>query len=591
MMLCIFALPTVAQPELPVGESLQAFEQIERWVRDWDVPSVDDPAIESVEVSAAIVTLRLDGKVLGRGSSANFELSSRVIWEATKNAIQRSNSKLDGDRDAMWDAYIESIASRITITLEIAESIVPIPESELGLPGFGYTPGVLGVAVSRGNRLMVRGPESMLIQNTDMTQAAMGLANALAGDGSVVLMTPEELIGIGYSFYRFEPVVLAQPEVSMGAAFIDRGGRVVGKDEISVRSIDIMAGNIAKHLMSRKWAGVEGHGLMGTLDPVTGKSASPFASAFEQAMSAYALLKFGMHGDSQLHRESFIAGKDILRDLAAVEDGEVAPWESETGSCMAVIALSQLQLVDVLGDMQLNTLRINTIETLDGLYSLDGGFDESVPVSSHGLVVHALVAASRLDPRDRTEFAASAMNRVFEETPAPSLVAQMPFLGWAKFEMGDEGNDLVIDDSLQVMRGLVWDHQLMRNDLDWADRDLAGGIVFTSSSTPLPSWLTLRPLAIMATMLGDPQLTPGTAGAGELPVHIGRLIDSIRFVRQLCATDEVLHLYSSPSSARWGVRRALWDQRMSIEAGALALLTLVETSQSFKAVMARMTTD
>tara|TARA_R110002073_G_scaffold118918_3_gene258960 strand:+ start:56121 stop:58037 length:1917 start_codon:yes stop_codon:yes gene_type:complete len=584
---CLIASPTVAQSEMDASKSLDAYVQVQQWVRDWDVPGVNDPEIHSVSTAVAIVTLRLDGKVIGRGSSASFKPSTRHIWEATKGAIERASAKLTGDHDAMWDEFISEMASQITIAVELAETIVPMSESELTLPGFGYTPGVLGVGVSRGDRLEVLGPESMLIQNTDMTQAAMALANGLAGDGSMVLMDPKELASNGFSFYRFEPVVLAQPGVSMGASFIDRGGRFVAPNEIRMSTIGDMSRNIARHLIGRRWAGVEGYGFMGTLDPVTGKSESMFASAFEQAISAYALLRFGELGDTEIHRESILTGVNALRDLSKVEDGEELPWESDVGSCMTVIALAQIQLIDILGDEKLNALRLRTLDKLDSLYAESTGFDESVPEGSHGLVVHAIVQAAKLDPRDRTTLARSAMRRVFDETPVPALVAQMPFLGWAQQELESDASDESMIDALNGMRGLVWEHQLKRDDLEWSDRDLAGGIVFTSSSTPLPSWLSLRPLAFVATMLGDEKHTPGTAGSGEVPVEIGRLIDAVRYVRQLCATDEVLHLYASPESAKWGVRKALWDQRMPIEADALALLSLTETTRSFRSIMGR----
>jgi len=111
--------------------------------------------------------------------------------------------------------------------------------------------------------------------------------------------------------------------------------------------------------------------------------------------------------------------------------------------------------------------------------------------------------------------------------------------------------------------------------------------VFTSSSTPLPSWLSLRPLCAIATMLGDPTCTPGSISSGELPIEIVHLIDSIRFINQLAAGDEIGHLYASPKSAKWGVRMAMWDQRMPVEVDAMALLTLSETARSFKDITRR----
>ncbi len=580
-----------AQPTMPIEPSLEAYGLVDRWVRDWEVPErgVSEAKGEGkgVLASAVVVTLRLDGRVLGRGSSGASDPSSTLLWEAVRKALGSANARLGDGRDAAWDELIVEIASRVTITLEIADTLVPISASELELPGFGYTPGVLGVAVRRGDRIEVMGPESMLARNTDMTQGAMALANTLAGDGSAVLKTPRELVESGYAFFRFEPIVLGQIGPKMGASFFDRGGRVVGQSEISVRSIRVLSSNIAEHLMGRRWAGVEPYAMMGTLDPVTGVSDSPFASPFEQAISAYALLRFGDLGTTQIHRQAGTVAREVLGDLGQIGEGEAVPWDEPIGACMALIALSEIQLIDILGNEELNTLRIRCLEVLDGLYQPASGFASQVPRASHGLVAHALVRAAKLDPLDRGTLAESAIERVFAETPIGGLVAQMPFLGWAVMEQEQgEGGD-AHREALVAMRTLVWEHQLKRADLAWMDRDLEGGIVFTSSSTPLPSWLGMRPLAIMATMLGDEQLTPGTVSSGEIPVQIGRQVSAIRFIRQLSADKEHLHMYASGSRAHWGVRMALWDQRMPVEVSAMALLTLTETIRSFDVIVSK----
>ena len=532
VLLGLGSLPaSAAQPDMEIQQSLDAYALVEGWVRDWQVPDEDEINAEIVPVAIAIVTLRLEGKVFGRGSSVTLEPSLGTLGKATQDAIRSANTKLTGERDAMWESFMSDLASRITITIEIANTIVPMSQSELGLPGFGYTPGVLGVVVEKGNRLEVIGPESMLARNTDMTQSAMALANTLSNDASAVLESISTLAELGYSFYRFEPVVLAQPAESMGASFIDRGGRVVAQSEISVHEISVMSSKIAQHLMDRRWVGVERFGLMGTLDPVTGRTESPFANTFEQALGAYALLRYGADVQTKLHRQAIIAARDILGDLAVVEESETPAWDDKLGACMTVIALAELPLVDLLGNDQLNSLRTQCLEVLDGLYSESRGFDHSVPSGSHGLVAHALVRASKLDPRNRSALARSATDRVLQDVPAAGLVGQMPFLGWAVAELGVDETPGSARDALLEMRSLVWEHQLSREDLVWMDRDLVGGIVFTSSSTPLPSWIATKPLAYIASMLGDDRFTPGLLASSDVRAQIEHQVAAVRFIR------------------------------------------------------------
>jgi hypothetical protein len=253
---------------------------------------------------------------------------------------------------------------------------------------------------------------------------------------------------------------------------------------------------------------------------------------------------------------------------------------------MIVIALAEVPLELILGDKDLSALRTNALQSLDLAYAENDGFDPILPSAAHGLVAHALVASAKLDPKDRTALASSAISRVYLDTPTELIVSQMPFLAWAQIEQAGD-NEIVAGAALRQMREIVWEHQLKRADLGWIDRDLAGGIVFTRSSAPLPSWSALRPLAGIASMLGNESLTPGSISSGEVPAEIGRLVDSVRFVRQLIAEGETMHMYADAQGADWGVRMALWDQRMPIESSAMALLMLVETRESFDALMKR----
>lgn len=576
-----------AQPSISAEQGLGLYQRVDAWVRAWDTPVRESQEAASEPVCVAVVTLRLDGRVFGRGAAASADPSPLVVWEATSRALTSANTKLTSERDAMWEAFIKQLAERLTITVEFSDRLIPISPNELALPGFGYSPGSMGVAVRRGDQIEVVGAESMLMRETDMAQSAKALANALSDSRETMLESPQKLAESGYAFYRFAPLVLAQPAPGLGAAFVDRGGRVIEASEISVRSIRALSDRVADHLMSRRWAGVERFGLAGTLDPVTGRVETPSASPFEQALGAYALLRHGARAASKRDREAIEAARQVLRDLAVVDKGEATPWEDPLASCMTLVALGELDLVNILGDDELNTLRLRSLETLDTLYSERGGFAKEIPAGAWGLVAHALVRSAKLDPVDRAPLASSAISRAFLDTPASGLVTQMPFLAWAQLEQAGQGAEIPAALALTQMRELVWEHQLRRDDLGWADRDLAGGIVFTSASAPLPSWVALRPLAALATMLGDERLTPGTPGSGEIPVQISRLTDAIRFVRQLAAEGEIMHLYASAGEAQWGVRMALWDQRMPVEVDAMALLMLSETNDSFAEIMNR----
>lgn len=575
-----------AQPSLEPGEALRIYSQIDTWVRDWDLPSADAPEAKSEPLRAVTVTLRIDGRVFGRGNAASANPDPTLVWRATSKAINAVNAKLTQDRDAMWEAFIRDLSKRIMISIELGDELIPLSENELELPGFGYSPGSVGFVVRLGEKLDTIGPGSILLKRGDPSRSVSALSLVLSDDANLVMQSPQDLHEQGFRFYRWIPMSIAQPAPGLGGVFLDRGDRTIDTSEISVRSIGTMSDRVAKHLVGRQWEGIEDYGFMGTLDPVTGTTESPFAGAFEQALGAYALLRYGNDATTQEQRDAVVTAREVLRELARVEQQEVTPWDDPLATCMIVIALSEVPLELIISDKDLSTLRTSAIQTLDTVYSNADGFDPILPEAAHGLVAHALVACAKIDPKDRSSLASDAISRVYLETPAEMLVSQMPFLAWAQIELAG-GDEIATGAALRQMRDLVWEHQLKRADLDWVDRDLAGGIVFTRSSAPLPSWSALRPLAAIASMLGNEQITPGGISSGEVPREIGRLVDSIRFVRQLIAEGETMHMYADADDADWGVRMALWDQRMPIESSAMTLLLLVETEESFEELLHR----
>ncbi|MCR9074582.1 MAG: hypothetical protein NXI07_00945, partial [bacterium] len=373
-----------AQPTIEAAKGLEIFEQVEGWVRDWDVPSVDSPESKSEPLSAVVVTLRLDGRVFGRGAAASADPDPGLVWQATSEALNGANAKLTQDRDAMWEAFIRELSERITITLELGNELVPVSPNELTLPGFGYSPGSVGFAVRLGDRADAVGAESILLRRGDPARTAAALSLTLSEDSGIVMQTPAELSEQGYTFYRWVPMSIAQPAPGLGGVFLDRGGRAVDSSEISVRAISRMSDRIASHLMGRRWEGVENYGFMGTLDPVTGKVESPFAGAFEQALGAYALLRYGSDASSQQERDAVLAGRDILRELAVVERDEITPWDDPLSACMSLIALSEIPLELILGDEDLNELRVNSLATLDTVFAENDGFDPIIPAAAHG---------------------------------------------------------------------------------------------------------------------------------------------------------------------------------------------------------------
>jgi hypothetical protein len=181
----------------------------------------------------------------------------------------------------------------------------------------------------------------------------------------------------------------------------------------------------------------------------------------------------------------------------------------------------------------------------------------------------------------------AALRAAYARTPPGEWVGLMPWAGWAEIEIaaarrnlaGGDGA-LVGEAALRDVRELLWRHQVGTSDVSPTDRDLVGGIVFTRGRQPLPTWHSLRPLALAATMMGDPRLT----AENEFPGQVLRMLASVRFLRQLCADDAVMSWADGPA---WGVRAATWTDEQPEEATPMALVVLSEMVRSLDAVAER----
>lgn len=114
--------------------------------------------------------------------------------------------------------------------------------------------------------------------------------------------------------------------------------------------------------------------------------------------------------------------------------------------------------------------------------------------------------------------------------------------------------------------------------------------MFTRGVQPLPTWQTARVVSAWAQMLGEARLTD----EAEVPAELVRVVRSARFLVQLTAGPAVWWMYPDEvvgeavgGGARWGVRRALWDQRMGVEATAMALLAGCDVLDAAGAIAAR----
>lgn len=570
------------------GEALAAHAAARAWVEAWSVPTEDALTPDArPAVWGSAVTLRLDGRVVARGSWFSDQGPDPLaLWRAAGEAVRVGASKMPVENDALRDDRMKELGQRVTVSLELFGQPVPIPASELALPLAGCSPGGEALVVGVDEKVLVTGVDAQLTRGNDPARELSALASELAGNGETALKKLNDLGDAGFRFARAPVVHLAMPFEGAAPVFLDRGSHVVPDSAVRTGELARTGDAVAGFLRSRLWAGVEKYGLSGDMNAVTGASEPLVAPAFEQAMVAYALLRHAGRGGAAASG-SREAALDILRDLAAVEPGEGEPWSTPVEGAMVVGALSTLDDATRGAEPAFEILRVRALDVLGRGYDPGAGFDATTPPGARGLIAWGFVRARAIDPRFTDGRAEACVRAAFRDTPMAQLAAQTPFLVWADTELHSAG-DLPSGVLIEDLRTLVWEHQLGKSDLRPIDRDLAGGVVFTRGRSVLPTWQTMRPLAALARVMGDERLTPGSPVAGRVPGELVRVTEGLRFVRQLVMEGDGLFLAQSPDRSAWGVRRAPWDPVLSNEAGAMALITTCEALDSMDRIAARM---
>jgi len=573
--LCALSAPAAGAPPEP-GEAMRAYRAVDAWVRGWEVTGQGAQTDEAPGVHLACVTVRLDGRVLGRGAALRSEDGvASPHAQAARRAISRSRASLraglDGE-EPRWD----DLSRRITIGLELGGEPAPISDAAARSAMLGTSPGVHAIVARLGDRWGMMTPDEQITRGVTGRDALAALASALADDGGLLVAPIDEILALDLTLARARTVWIAQPRQGLGGTFLDRGGRFVTPGEIASGRLGAIAGDLASALRAHRWPGSERYGLAGTRDAVSGRCTPRIAPVFEQGLAVAALAR---HGAAKGDRASAGLAAALMSELSIVEPGEPEPWADAVSSASVIIALRELERAGTPIGPELSELEARCAGAVERAFDA-GSFAPGVPPSARGLVAWAMVRLG--DPR-----AERAVRRAYSGTAPERLVTQMPFLGWAELELAGDADAVKARDALVRMRELMWAHQIRRGDVEPHDRDLRGGIVFTGARNPEPTSGVLRPVAFACTMLGDERLTPGQLGDPALSAQIARLADAMRFVRQLSFDPSSAFLSALPEACVGGVRRSLWDWRIAPSDTALALLGVLEFERSLGAISAR----
>lgn len=582
--------PLRAQPD-PVdppeaGPAIAAFNQVESMVREWRTAD-DGPAFPSCR--AASITLRLGGEVVGRAAEVaqTEEARAGVVLAALRAALADAEPRLRIPRDALYESTRRDLARQLTVSLQLAGEFIPIQPKDAAEAMAMVEAGVEGVAARLGDRTAAVFPERMLTTQSEPGATLASLVGRLAQDPILAVEPLSKLArDRGAVFYRFRVTHLAQASPRDTPVFLTRCTKYIPLTQLDEQSLRLWAERLAANLLSRPWTSDGKYGLAGTIDPISGRSLSPHAGPYEQALAAYAIMSFRGIANAQwrdINTPQVDAWlENIARHLAALEPEETDPSADPAAAAMVLLVLERLLVQPPSGSVSggeksmVNPVMVDLKKRC--MTTVQDSVDGRSPVSDGQLALALFAAQSssgtKVDP--------AAIRALYLRLGPGKLPAAMPWLGWADLNTESATHEPAIG-ALRDLRAVIWGHQLRPETLPPSQHDLAGGILFTSSPQPMPTWHTARPLAFIATMLGSEKLTENREVAGEL----SRLLLSLRFLRQLTAGEAECFMYENPDRAQGGVRASLWDQRMPIEATAMTLITVSETIRSLDAIRTR----
>lgn len=587
----------LAPPE--PSDAMEAFGLVNEWVLDGGV-AVDGEAQSDLRVWSAAIELRFEGELIGRGEAgASGSVGrDRVLRRAAFGAIREAVREIErrpafAQRGLLWS----DAAPEIRVSLELGGRSTPLTPEERDLAeternfrvaGLSVPPGRAGVLARRGNVVAVRHPAWMVRRNLPAGRTLASLAGEVTDDPSIALDSLDSIAKLGVAFERFQVTRVAHAGDPLRATFLQRGGRVLDGSDVTPAALRTAGDGIVSNLRARLWPGSEPYGLRGTLDAGYDSFDTESADPFEQGIAADALFRYG---DVTGNADATALATEIVLRLARVEAPEPDPAASAPSAAAFVLAVAP-RARELTADADVADMFQRCRGTVGAAYSSEDGFAPGIPAPARSVIALAQVRvaawAFRSFPNASFKSPAPVVAAVFRETPAEDMPAQAPFVAMASLELAELTGQPPAAAPLRDLRDQIMASRIGIRDVEVADHDLLGGVVFTKSSTGgLPTWQSARAAALTGAMLRHPALTRADPEAGEIGPMLVDQIDAMRFVCQLTVRETELASCAGAERAAWGVRSNLWTLRMPVGASAAALSAIAETLDSLDVINGR----
>jgi hypothetical protein len=642
LLACVLLAPTgvaTAQDEAPAqlaeanaadapavgwADGEAAFEWVQAWLRSEDgVPAdADLPDRRVTELFGVYVTLRDEGRVMGRGQALRGDLAEAIdrpgppvqlaplLAAATRQALAELKDKqmkraieLQINDPDLLDIAIMDARKRVQLDVQLGhglESIVVPQNADDDAVFHTFAPGYHG--------LRLAGP---LVGRADFAWPAIELSRNNAAPRQIFRLM--ELQGYdadelplvaradGPALQRFDVIHLVRSGPAQPMRQLTRGNVILQRQIIDQRTIAGLAERVARHLEQRIVTDPRNGDevLRGTYQPSLQRYAPKWADDRETALLSYALSRHARIAiDAGLAGEVMQARAErVLRfvdQLATAAVPETLPPKHLTAAfllmtlCETPVRLNPDQLAqrDRLGrallelahpegggfrvekDSEKRLSRASAAVVTAALADYFGNTRSKTVAQPLWKVIGDLVQANQNDPRVVdllwVAHALDAAGEALAKAQPDPAAARETLAQWQQ--------------SIAQYIELLSDQQIRSRPI-LGPNDVSGGFILQQpkpGSPPEPTWQSAMPTMLLALGLREPAIIPADEQFG--PILVADL--GARFLGQLIITPPSAYYLRDATPVLGGVRRTLWDNTLYPDISSITLLALSELQQT-----------
>jgi len=616
----------VSAPKTDDSDALRLFQLTQRWLNEGGVPIQSPEPIMTRDAIGVAVTLRTRGIVVGYGQSLDITRIEenptsdepvdliphlRLACEQAFSEVREELAAINAGRESqglpkgnrLEPATLIDASESILIDVQIACHLQPIllnrqdDLKELFASFATHADGLVlhdPASTRTEPNLATLWPSQIVSQNLTPNRQF----NILLSDVGLPLIAVEHLAQPNQPLlYRFEVRHVVRPTVDAKPIALQRGHRIITQHFMQRDSVERLIDRMGQHLVSRLRP--QGQ-FTGTYLPATFSFEPAIAPIQEQAIAAYALMRFAQYQFDQEEPteemtfrvdrlielvESF--GQHIVEPINAPVYEDIAYDPNRPLANTATLALCVLTLdADPLGRHDPELLDKMTQALVTRTQHPDW-VNQPTPVRA----VAAAALAKRYERLLRLDDAKAAMDTAMSlwTAQAEPDIHAAPWITRAHFSLRSLADHEDFSQSYQQWTERQYqllekalEQQVIETPLLGPD-DVKGGYELRpgpANAPPNPDWRTAPMLSLLSYSLRHDTIRQ----RGD---ELGYLLSAglaARFIDQLTYTQPGTFYHRIPARSFGGMRLAMWDQRVGLAAHSLGVVSLLDLLDTLDAL-------